>query len=168
MVQGAQASGGWAERVERLARLVPGLGRYQDREGLRETDKKVRNHLADQFANVGGILEAAQAKQAESGQLDRLPALDRLSRSLATLTDRVRYASYGFAGVFDSGKIREAELSRLHGFDLSLMDQVPQLRERLTAVADPAAQEAAFDAARAALDDFGRRLTERERVARGL
>jgi hypothetical protein len=172
MAQGAHAGGGWAERVEALARLVPGLGRYQDREGLRDTDKQVRTHLADQLAALGRILEEAQALLAEGKRLERLPALDRLGRRLATLTDQIRFASYGFAGVFDLRKIRETELSALHRFDLGLLEAVPRLRESLQAVADVAELEAGFPeavaAACAALEAFRQTLEERERLARGL
>ena len=49
---GSQTSPGWAEWLERLARVIPGVTRYQDREGLRETDKQVRVLLADRLGLV--------------------------------------------------------------------------------------------------------------------
>ena len=162
---------GWAERLERLARVVPGVGRYQDREGLRETDKQVRVHLADLLGELNRIVEGAERRLTEVGRLDRLPALARVARRLSTLADRIRYASYGFTGVFNLHKIRETELAALHRFDLDLLEAVPRLRERLMALAD-AADEAGFPqtlhAAEAALHEFEQRLTDREKVARSL
>jgi len=169
---GSQTSHGWAEWLERLARLVPGVGHYQDREGLRETDKQVRMHLADLLTDLNRIVEGAERRLTEAGRLDRLPALDRVARLVSTLADRIRYASYGFAGVFDLHKVRETELAALHRFDLDLLEAVPLLRQPLLALADAATDETAYPqalhAAEAALHDFEHRLAERERVGRSL
>lgn len=163
---------GWAEGLERLARLIPGVGRYQDREGLRETDKQIRSHLADQLVELGRTVEAAERRLTEARRLDRLPALDRVARLLHTLADRTRFAGYGFAGVFDLHKIREQELAAMHRFDLGLTETVLRLREPVQALADTASEEAAFPqalrAAETALEGFERTLAERDRLARAL
>ncbi len=163
---------GWADRLERLARLIPGIGAYQDREGLRETDKRVRLHLAEQLSRLGRILERAEQRLTDARRLDRLAQVDRVARTVATATDRIRTASYGFSGVFDLRKIREAELGALHGYDVRLLEEVPRLKERLQAVADAATADIGFpeavDAAQAVLEAFGVALDERDRVARRL
>jgi hypothetical protein len=162
----------WAEGLERLARLVPGIGRYQDREGLRETDKQVRVHLADLLTDLTRIIQEAERRLTEAGRLDRLPALDRVARLMNTLADRIRHASYGFAGVFDLYKIREKELAALHRFDLGLLEAAPRLRQPLLALADAASNETDFPQAlqtlEAALHDFEHRVADRDRVARSL
>src|SRR5574341_2554119 len=101
----------WAERLERLTHCIPGVGRYQDREGLRETDKQVRTHLADRLTDLARIAEGAERRLTDARRLDRLPPLDRVVRLLNTLADTIRFASYDFAGVFDLHKIRETELA---------------------------------------------------------
>jgi hypothetical protein len=168
----SQTSPGWAEWLERLARVIPGVARYQDREGLRETDKQVRVHLADRLGEFNRILEGAARRLTEARRLDRLPALDQVARRVSTLADRIRYASYGFAGVFDLHKIRETQLAALHRFDLDLMETVPRLRQPLMALAEAATGEAGFpqalQAVEAALQDFENRLADRETLARSL
>jgi hypothetical protein len=168
----AHERGGWAERLERLGRLVPGLGTYQDREGLRETDKRVRTYLAELLANVGHDLEPTQRRLVDGRQLDRLPALDRIGRQVSTLADRVRLASYGFAGVFALHKIRERELSLLHEFDARLLEEVPRLQSSVRAVAEAAGHEDGFSEAAQAAEDvlwrFQQALDERDKLARGL
>jgi len=163
---------GWAEGLERLARLIPGIGRYQDREGLRETDKKVRVHLAELLAETARTIEGAERRLTEANRLDRLPALERVARLLSTLADRIRYASYGFAGVFDLQKIRERELAAMHRFDVGLVEKIAGLRGPIQAVADKATEDAAYltalQAAENALREFECTLAERERLARGL
>lgn len=163
---------GWAEHLERLVRYVPGLGAYQDREGLREADKRVRTYLAESLAGLARDLEPAQRRLAETGRLERLPAVDRVGRLLGTAADRVRHASYGFAGVFDLHKIREKELKGLHDFDLQLMEALPRLQERVRALTAASERTEWFDqaaqAAESALHEFDRTLDERDKLARGL
>jgi hypothetical protein len=172
MATAGGASYGWADRLERLARLIPGVGAYQDREGLRENDKRVRVYLVEQLAGLGRILERAEQRLTDAGRLDRLAQLDRVARTLATAMDRIRTASYGFSGVFDLQKIREAELAALHGYDVRLLEEVPRLTERLQAVADTAMPDVGFPealaAAQASLEALGVALDERDRVARRL
>ncbi len=166
------AAAGWGERVERLARLVPGLGRYQDREGLREADKRIRTYVAELLANLGRELEPAQRRLADERRLDRMTALDRLGRQVATLADRMRFANYGFAGVFAAHKIREAELAALHGFDVRLVEEIPRLQVLLKSVAEAAGRDNGFAEAVRAAEDGVRHLEEtldeRDRLARGL
>jgi hypothetical protein len=169
---GQGVAGGWAERLERLARIIPGIGAYQDREGLREMDKRFRTHLSDLLARLARELEPAQRLLTDGGRLDHLPALDRIGRLASTLADRLRFASYGFAGVFDLHKIRESELISLHDFDLKLLEEIPRLQSRVRALAEAAAREdglsQALQAAEEGLREFEGTLEERDRLARGL
>ncbi len=172
MATGSGASYGWADRLERMARLIPGIGRYQDREGLRETDKQVRVYLAEQLDGVARIVERAEQRLTEAKRLDRLGAVDGVLRVLTTARDRVRTASYGFSGVFDLHKIRESELAALHAYDVRLLEEVSPFTARLQALADAATADTGFsealESARAALDAFGAALSERDRVAQRL
>jgi hypothetical protein len=165
-------SNGWADRLERVARLIPGIGRYQDREGLRETDKQVRLYLAEQLAGLQRILERVQTRLVEGKRLERLTVLDGVARALSTAADRIRTASYGFSGVFDLQKVRESELADLHAYDLRLLEEVPHLKARLQALADAATAEAGFgeavQAAQAGVDALADALSERERIVRRL
>jgi len=163
---------GWAEGLERLVRVIPGVGHYQDREGLRETDKQVRVHLADMLADLTRMVEGAERRLTQAKRLDRLAALDRVARLLKTLADQIRFTSYGFAGVFDLHKIRERELAAMHRFDLGLVESVSRLREPVRLLADTLTDETAFPQAvqtvEAQLQEFEHALAERDRLARGL
>jgi hypothetical protein len=165
-------SGGWAETFERLAGSVPGLGQYQDREGLREADQRVRALVAQELTGVGRVLEGVVQQLTDARLLESLPALDRVSRRILTLADRVRFARYGFTGVFDLHKLREAELTALHRFDLGLLEQIPRLREMAERLAGTARRREDLAEALAAAEEGVARmdglLEERDRLARGL
>ncbi len=118
-----------AERMERLARLVPGIGSYQDKEGRREADKRLRVTLADRLDSARKALEDVIAKVQSEGLLDNLDRLGRLDRKLHKAADSIRFASYGYSGVFDAVKIDEAALERLYAFEVSLAESVSDIRD---------------------------------------
>jgi hypothetical protein len=172
MVAPTRDDGGWAERVDRLIRRIPGLGRYQDREGLRDADKRIRTYLAELLADLGREIEAAERRLAEATRLDRLASLDRIGRQVATLADRIRFASYGFTGVFGQPAIRERELAELHGFDLRLLEEIPRLQSQVRIVTEATGPDQGFSealqGAETAVRQFERTVDERNRLARGL
>jgi hypothetical protein len=47
------------------------------------------------------------------------------------MADTIRYASYGYGGIFDLEKIRDEEIHRLCSFDLSLKEEVDKLRKKI-------------------------------------
>ena len=91
---------------------------------------------------------------------------------MATLADRIRFASYGFAGVFAQPAIRERELAGLHEFDLRLLEEIPRLQSQVRMLTDTAGQDQGFSealqATEAAVREFERTVDERDRLARGL
>jgi len=56
-----------------------------------------------------------------------LGEVDQGIQKLQILIDRVKTASYGYAGFFDTVKIQEAELDALHNFDLEMVQSAAGL-----------------------------------------
>jgi len=122
---------GFSDRVENWLARIPGIRTYRDREHRRETDKHLREHLASGLRDVRSQLKGTILDTSKKGQLDHLEELDRLSSRLQQVADTIRYASYGYAGIFDVEKIREEELDRLYAVDLSLMDDLGAIRSKV-------------------------------------
>jgi hypothetical protein len=47
------------------------------------------------------------------------------------MADTIRYASYGYGGIFDLEKIRDEEIHRLCSFDLSLKEDAEKLQGKI-------------------------------------
>ena len=122
---------GFSDRVEKWLSWVPGIGTYLDRERRRETDKKIREHLASRLQEARSLLKRLTVNFSQKGQLDPLVDVDRLSAHLQQLAGTIRYASYGYGGIFDPEKIREKELDRLYSFDLSLRDDLQGVQRQV-------------------------------------
>jgi len=64
---------------------------------------------------------------ADAGQLDFLDDVDNIALKLRTFSDRIKNASYGYSGFFDTVKINEKELTQIYTFDtafFTLGDQI--------------------------------------------
>jgi hypothetical protein len=123
---------GFSDRVERWLSKIPGIRTYRDREHRRETDKKFREHLADRLQEVRFQLKNCILELNQKSPLNPLlTEIDRLSSKVQQMGDTIRFASYGYAGIFDLEKIREEELNQLYEFDLSLMEDASQIQTKV-------------------------------------
>ena len=61
--------------------------------------------------------------------------LERAVTKVQSLADRVRTASYGYAGVFDEVKVKEEDLDALYDFDESMLRQVSAIQSAIDALA---------------------------------
>ena len=69
-----------AERLERLAHLVPGIGSYQDKEKRRDADKRLRMTLADRLDAARKAVEDVVSSLQSEGHLKHLDRLGRPDR----------------------------------------------------------------------------------------
>jgi len=126
---------GFSVQIENWLSRVPGIRTYKQREHRRETDKKLRAHLASRLQEARSSLKRLTLDFSQRGELDHLDELDRLSSRLQQMADTIRYASYGWAGIFDLEKVREEELDRLYALDLSLLDHIEKIQAEMTQMA---------------------------------
>lgn len=118
-----------AERnaLERLIASIPGWGGYQKRQKRRQADKMLREALAVKLREQRQRLSSAQKKLIAHGRLDLVDDVESAVTQLKTFTDRIRFASYGYAGLFDAVKVGDEELQQLYEFDAALLDYVERL-----------------------------------------
>ena len=150
--------------LERIASHIPGIAGYRERESRRETDRRLREFLAGRLDGGRSALQALRNKAMDAGELGTLDAIGRLDRALQKSVSSLRYADYGYSGVFDQVKIKEAELDQIYAYDAALVDDVVALSDKLRAAGAAAPDAGSIgglaDAA-AALDD---RIVRRREV----
>lgn len=132
-VEAAKANMG---ALERLLKGIPGIRGYVDKELRRDADKRLRDLIASQLEEQKHALLEIQNKLLKGGGLAWLDDVDGVVQKLQTLIDRVKTASYGYAGLFDAIKIREAELDALNKFDVALAGRVVVVENAVKALAD--------------------------------
>ena len=101
---------------------------YGTKEDLRELDRKLRDIYYFDLRDMRHVwedlyLEAIDAGEAKSRDYKKvIQVLDRV-------TEKVRHADYGYAGLMDrKGHIREEELARIFNHDKAIGNEVDSLK----------------------------------------
>jgi hypothetical protein len=150
---------------EQLVSQIPGYKGYKDKELRREADKLLREQLATRFDEQRRKLSGLQTQLVSAAKLEYVDDLERAAMKLQTLIDRIKTASYGYAGFFDAVKVKEEQLDALYNFDSALMAEVDKVAAAIDKVSSALnageGQSEAIDELIAKLqsisDTFGRR-----------
>jgi hypothetical protein len=108
----------------KIRNTLSGFIGYLDRENRREADKLLRTTIASRYEQQWGRISAIQRQMIESGNLEAVDQLEAAAIKLRTFIDRVKSASYGYAGFFDAVRINENELQKIYSYDLQLLEDV--------------------------------------------
>lgn len=158
--------------LEQFAQNIPGVKDYMEREGRRDADKMVRDHLASLLSASSQKLLRVQTDLTNKMQLDLLDDLERVKQRLETLMDRLRHADRGYAGFFDAIKINEAELEQVYQHDMALEAGVKDLQSAVDAVSEAVRSggdvPAALNAVSEQLDAWDAALQARESILSGI
>jgi hypothetical protein len=150
--------------LEKIAAHVPGLAGYRERESRRETDRRLRDFLAGRLDEARRALDAVRNAATRTGELGILNEVGRLDRAIQKSAAGLRYADYGYSGLFDQVKIREAELDRIYAYDEGLLGDVLALGEALDRLGGAAPDGPAVAELAKRAEDLDRRVVRRKEV----
>lgn len=111
----------------KLLGKIPGFSGYFDREQRRMADKTLRETVAARFEEQWRRISALQRDLISQGGLAYVDDLESSAIKLRQFIDRVRTASYGYAGFFDAIKVDSKELERIYQYDLWMMSLVDEV-----------------------------------------
>lgn len=117
----------YMDPFKKILAKLPGFKGYMERQARRDSDKLVRDMVADRIEKEWGRVSDLQRSFIASGEIQFVDDLEASAIKLRTFADRVRRATQGYSGLFDAVKINEDELLRLYQYDaemLSLVDEV--------------------------------------------
>jgi hypothetical protein len=120
------------------ARILPGIGSYQDKESIRESDKKLREFIGSELSEHMRTIERLKTGIARKGSLLFIKDLDDLTRKMDKISRSIRFASRGYAPVFDLDGVDEGALRRLFDFDKSLKTVIEQVNPLVAKISEQA------------------------------
>jgi hypothetical protein len=120
---------------EKLVSSIPGYGGYKQKDLRRDADKVLRTFVAGKLDEQRRRLSDLQLQLISSGQLNLTGELDRAVQKVQLLVDRIKTATYGYAGFFDAVKVQEPQLDALYAFDSALLDEVAKVAAAVNALA---------------------------------
>ena len=147
-------------RPSRLDR-IPGYRGYHEKEARRDADGTIRRMLAQDYAEQHKRLTRVQQTLLAARRLDQLAPVDQAAGHLNHFIDRIRTATYGYAGLRDSVQVDERALDQLYQFDLALADGVDEVGAKVDAIEQAAESGGDLHPSLAALDGTVRDLQER-------
>lgn len=106
--------------LERAVEHVPEYEGYKQKELRREADKIQRVYVAERLSAACEKLAGVQLDLTRRGGLEMLGVIDASIRGLRTVRDRIQFADYGYAGLFDATKVDARTLDELYRFDVRL------------------------------------------------
>ncbi len=122
--------------LEGLLSRIPGYHGYKEKENRRAADKLLREHVSGNLNEQRRRLAELQRDLLEHGGLLLVDDLDRAVTKVQKLADKVRTASYGYAGLFDAVKVKEEDLDALYEFDEDMLGHVSAIQGGIDALAD--------------------------------
>lgn len=111
----------------KLLSQVPGFNGYIDRENRRSGDKLLRETIASRYEELWRRISGLQRDLIREGGLAHVGELEGAAIKLRQFIDRVKTASYGYAGFFDAVKINSGELEQLYQYDLWMLSLVDEI-----------------------------------------
>ena len=117
--------------LEKLIGQIPGYKGYKEKEMRRESDKLLRETLATHMEQQRQRMDELQKQLITAGRFEYLDEMGNAVTKLQTFIDRVRKATYGYAGLFDAVRVKEEELDRIYDFDARLLEYVERLSAAL-------------------------------------
>lgn len=101
---------------------IPGFKGYIERQARRDSDKLLRDTIADRYEKEWGRISTLQVEFITQGEITYVDDLERAAIKLRTFADRIRRAARGHSSLFEAVKINEHELEKLYQHDVALLD----------------------------------------------
>jgi hypothetical protein len=141
-----------SDKIEKWLARIPGVGTYRAQEHRRETDKRLRLHLAAQLDQIREEVKKTVSELGGKGLLAPLVALDQLTAQMQRASNTIRFASYGYSGIFDLERVTEETLDQLYSFDLSLMDDIDEINAAVSRLHTDLPEDRLHEIIRTAMD----------------
>ncbi len=113
-------------------------------------------------------LDGVKLDLVNRGDLEKLGLIDVTARKLRTVTDKIRFADYGYAGLFDTDKVDEPVLDQLYQFDMQLATGTGEIETLAAALsADSPSLKSDLGLLEDKIEALGTQFSEREHLITG-
>lgn len=117
--------------IKKILAKIPGFKGYINRGDRRMSDKLLRESIAKEFETLYQRVSSLQRDLISAGQIFYIDDLEAPALKLRQFIDRVKTASYGYAGLFDAIKIKEDELDQVYQYDAALLELADEVRSAI-------------------------------------
>jgi chorismate mutase len=122
---------GEQDPIKKILAKIPGFKGYIERGDRRMSDKLLREKVANEFETLYQRISSLQRDLISQGELQYVDDLEASALKLRQFIDRVKTASYGYAGLFDAIKIKQEELGQVYKYDYALLELADEVRSAI-------------------------------------
>lgn len=108
--------------LQKLWEKLPGVGGYEKLEDRRDTDKLVRESIAQRFEEQWNRLNTIQRELAKGAGILYIGDVDSAALKVRRFIDKIKTAAYGYAGATDAIHVDESVLQQMYDYDLYLFN----------------------------------------------
>ncbi len=109
---------------ERIGNHIRGYKGYATREEKRNTDKKMRDGLAEKIRQSEIAIINHQEQLLKTGEMQRCQEWEIARKALNTVYSQIKNAVYGESSFFSDQQLKEDELEEIYSLDLSMTEHV--------------------------------------------
>jgi len=115
------------DAFKKLGSHIPGFSGYIERQNRRAADKLLRETVARRFEEQWKRASQIQEDMVSNGMIEFVDEVEKAAIKLRTFADKIKTATYGYSGFFDTTKINEEELNTIYQFDAAFFDVAEQI-----------------------------------------
>ena len=149
---------------EKLGALIPGYKGYSEREGRRDTDKILRDHIAESLQQNISLLNKWNKAFLKEGKPDKLTEVDDIEKKLRIVTDQIKFAQCGDSGFFDIVQVNEETLDKLYLYDMAFKKKVDEFIANLNSINSHEKKDEEFENLSDQLDSLKQIVKNRDNV----
>jgi len=112
---------------KKILSYIPGFKGYMERQSRRDSDKLLRDTIANRFEEQWQRVSAIQRDLITQGGLAYVDDLEAAAIQLRTFADRIRRATRGYSSLFEATKINQAELAQIYQYDAAMLVMADQV-----------------------------------------
>lgn len=120
--------------LEKLMRKIPGFEGYKNREQSRTADQIQRTFMAKSITEHKGRLADVGQEMMRSGNIMLIGEVDRVSKIIDKVIDKIQHAEYGYSSLFSAAKIDTEQLDNLYEYDLGMLSNIEAISEAIDAM----------------------------------
>ena len=134
-------------RMDDFLNSIPGYAGYRSKEKRRDSDRLIRERLANEYGELADRLGRLATRFADERDLDAVRLINKPHTRLITFRDRLRSATYGYAPLFSETSVDEAALDQIAAFDQSLGEGLEPLEASIGKLESTPAGTEGFESA---------------------
>lgn len=108
--------------IKKILSKVPGFSGYFERQNRRAADQLLRQSIAKEYEAQWQRISGLQKDLINNKGIQYVDDLESAAIKLRQFIDRVKTASYGYAGFFDAVKVKEDDLMKIYQYDSKLLE----------------------------------------------